>query len=114
MAGRKRSFWGWTVEEWAGSIERRRMERQHIVAITYLLCGFTELHRLKFDHIVYACLARKTFGREYMKTVSERVFALLLEWGYLKRDISERVMRTVFESCCSFALPTYLNSRSNT
>ena len=37
MAERKRSFWGWTTEEWIDSIERRRMERQHIVAIAYLL-----------------------------------------------------------------------------
>ena len=98
MAERKRSFWGWTVEEWIDSIERRRMERQHIVAMAYLLCGFADLHRLKCDHIVYGCLARKVFGREYMKTVSERVFALLLEWGYLKHGISDRVMRTVFEA----------------
>jgi hypothetical protein len=46
------------------------MERQHIVAISYFLCGFTDLHRLKCDHIVYGCLARKVFGGEYMKTVS--------------------------------------------
>ena len=37
MAERKRSFWGWTADEWIDSIERRRMERQHIVAIAYLM-----------------------------------------------------------------------------
>jgi hypothetical protein len=62
MAERKRSFWGWTADEWIDSIERRRMERQHIVAIAYLMCGFSELHRLKCDHVVYSCLARKVFG----------------------------------------------------
>jgi hypothetical protein len=38
------------------------VERQHIVAIAYLMCGFSELHRLKCDHVVYSCLARKVFG----------------------------------------------------
>ncbi len=98
MAERRRSFWGWTTEEWIDSIERRRMERQHIVAIAYLLCDFADLHRLKCDHVVYGCLARKVFGRDYMKTVSDRVFALLLEWGYIKHGMSDRIMRTVFET----------------
>ena len=74
------------------------MERQHIVAIAYLLCDFADFHRLKCDHIVYGCLARKVFGREYMKTVSDRVHALLLEWGYIKHGMSARIMRTVFEA----------------
>ncbi|WP_201758993.1 hypothetical protein [Acidisarcina polymorpha] len=98
MAERKRSFSGWTTEEWIDSIERSRMERQHIVAIAYLLCDFADLHRLKCDHVVYGCLARKVFGRDYMKIVSDRVFALLLEWGYLKHGMSDRIMRTVFET----------------
>lgn len=98
MTERRRSFWGWTAEEWIDSIDRRRMERQHIVATAYLLCGFSDLHRLKSDHIVYACLARKVFGGEYMKTVSERVRALLLDWGYVKLGTSTNVMRTVFET----------------
>lgn len=98
MAERKRSFWGWTADEWIDSIERRRMERQHIVAIAYLMCGFSELHRLKCDHVVYSCLARKVFGREYMKIVSERVQVLLLSWGYIKPGVSNRVTRTVFEA----------------
>jgi integrase len=98
MAERKRAFWGWTADEWINSIDRRRMERQHIVAIAYLLCGFSDLHRLKNEHIVYACLARKVFGREYMATVSTRVQALLLEWGYTKAGTRNNVMRTAFEA----------------
>jgi len=58
MAERKRSFWGWPTEEWIDSIERRRMDRQHIVAIAHLLFDFADLHRLKCDHVVYGCLAR--------------------------------------------------------
>ena len=44
------------------------------------------------------CLARKVFGRDYMKIVSDHVFALLLEWGYIKHGMSDRIMRTVFET----------------
>ena len=95
---RKRSFWGWTTEEWIDSIEWRRMERQHIVAIAYRLCDFADIHRLKCDHVVYVCLARKVFGRDSMKTVSARVFALLLEWGCIWHGMSDRIMRTVFET----------------
>ena len=108
MAERRRSFWGWTTEEWIDSIERRRMERQHIVAIAYLLCDFANLHRLKCDHLVYGCLAHKVFGRGYMKTVSDRVHALLLEWGYIKHGMSASIMRIVFEALL-FILPPHLD-----
>ena len=33
-----------------------------------------------------------------MKIVSDHVFALLLEWGYIKHGMSDRIMRTVFET----------------
>lgn len=98
MAERKRAFWGWTANEWIDSIDRRSTERQHVVAIAYLLCGFSELHQLKNDRIVYGCLARKVFGAEYMGTVRERVRAALLEWGYAKIGTREQIMRTVFET----------------
>jgi integrase len=98
MAERKLSFWGWSSEEWIDSINRRQAGRQHILAIAYLICGFSDLHRLKSDHLVYSCLARKVFGREYMKTVAERVQALLLEWGYAKAGTRNNVMRTAFEA----------------
>jgi integrase len=98
MAERRRSFWGWTTDEWIELIDRQKTEYQHVVAIAYLLCGFSDLHRLKKNHIVYVCLARKVFGREYMKIVAERVQNLLREWGYLKRGTQVLVMRTVFEA----------------
>ena len=75
-------------------MECRRMDRlhrsaeggrQHILAIGYLICGFSDLHRLKSDHIVYSCLARKVFGREYMKIVAGPCAGNVLEWGYVKR-----------------------------
>jgi len=36
-------------------------------------------------------LARQVFGGEYMKTVSDRVHALLLDWGYNKHGMSDHI-----------------------
>ena len=66
------------------SSARRRSEYQHVIAVAYLLCGFSDLHRLSKNHIVYVGLARKVFGREYMKIVGNRVQSLLREWGYMR------------------------------
>jgi len=89
---------GWTTDEWIETIERRKkVEYQHVIAVTYLLCGFSDLHRLSKDHIVYVVLARKVFGREYMKVVGDRVQSLLVEWGYMRRGTAALVLRTIFE-----------------
>jgi len=96
MAERRRAFWGWTTDEWLDSIHRRKLERQHLLATAYLLCGFSDLHRIEKDHIIYLCLARKVFGREYVNVIAERVRSLLMEWGYM-HDMHKRVLRTVCE-----------------
>jgi integrase len=107
MADRKRSFWGWTTEEWIESIDSRLAARQHAVAIAYLLCGFSDLHRLKSDHVVYSCLVRKVFGSEHTTRVSERVQVLLSEWGYRRGGTRDQVMRTIFE-CLLFIRSPHL------
>jgi hypothetical protein len=94
-------------EEWIDSIDARLAPRQHGVAIAYLLCGFSELHRLKSDHVVYSCLARKVFGCEHTKNISARVRELLSEWGYRRAGTSDQVMRTVFE-CLLFIRSPHL------
>ena len=98
MAERSSSFWGWTTDEWIASIEAWRTARQHVVAVAYLLCDFSDLHRLKGDHIVYNCLARKVFGREYTMVITDRVQARLAEWGYHSKGICKMIMRTTFET----------------
>ena len=107
MAQRKRAFWGWTTEEWIDSIDARRDARQHTVAIAYLLRNFSDLHRLKSDHVVYSCLARKVFGHEHTKNLSERVQGLLSEWGYRRAGTRGQVMRTIFE-CLLFVRSPHL------
>jgi integrase len=105
MARRNLSFWGWSIAEWIDSIEARRPARQHAVAAAYLLCNFSDLHRLKCDHIVYNCLARKVFGREYTKIVIDRVQAKLAEWGYRSEGTCKMIMRTTFETLLSNRSP---------
>jgi integrase len=111
MAERQRSFWGWTTEEWIDSIDARRPARQDAVAIAYLLCGFSDLHRLKSDHVVYSCLARKIFGTEHTNNISDRVQRLLLEWGYAAKGTRAQVMRTIFE-CLLFIRSPHLQDIS--
>ncbi len=107
MAERRRSFWGWTTEEWIDSIDARPAARQHAVAIAYLLCGFSDLHRLKSDHVVYSCLARKVFGREHTRNLANCVQKLFLEWGYSGKGTRAQVMRTIFE-CLLFVRSPHL------
>ena len=107
MAERKRSFWGWTTGEWIDSIDSRVAARQHAVAVAYLLCGFSDLHRLKSDHVVYSCLARKVFGCEHTSNLAERIQELLAEWGYRRGGTRDQVMRTIFE-CLLFIRSPHL------
>jgi hypothetical protein len=98
-AERKRFFWGWTTDEWIETIERqKKAEYQQDIAVAYLLCGFSDLHRLSKNHIVYVVLARKVFGAEYMKVVGDRVQSLLCEWGYMRKGAAALVLRTIFEA----------------
>jgi hypothetical protein len=104
---RGRPFWGWTTDEWIDTIDARVKARQHAVAVAYLLCRFSELQRLKGDHVVYSCLARKVFGREHTQKIKERVQGQLHEWGYSGRGTTSQIMRTIFE-CLLFVRSPHL------
>lgn len=97
IARRGRPFWGWSPEEWIETIGSRLQAKQHAVAAAYLLCGFSDLHRLNGDHVVYTCLARKVFGQEHIERLSTRVRGLLVKWGYSGRGTTTQVMRSIFE-----------------
>jgi len=108
MARRGRPFWGWSTEEWIETISARREARQHAVAVAYLLCSFSDLHRLKGDHVVYSCLARKVFGREHTERITDRVCEVLTTWGYSRRGTTTQIMRTIFE-CLLFVRSPHLS-----
>jgi len=97
MAERRRSFWAWSADEWIDSIRRQKLVRQHILAIAYLLCGFADLHRIENDQIVYLCLARKVFGREYVDIIAQRIRKVLVEWGY-KIGTQNAILKTLYEA----------------
>jgi integrase len=107
MEKRGRPFWGWSTEEWIETIGARRHELQHTVAAAYLLCGFSDLHHLKSDHVVYSCLARKVFGQEHTKRITDRVHEVLTGWGYAGKGTTSQIMRTIFE-CLLFVRSPHL------
>jgi hypothetical protein len=61
MWRRQQSFWGWSIEEWSETVTpnghkflkqtgRRPDIRRHLIAISYLLCGYYELYSSRFAH----------------------------------------------------------------
>jgi len=65
-ASRGRSIWGWSRDEWMDTINRRGNDRQRILSVAYLLCDFSDVHRLGGDRIIYIVFARKLFGTSYI------------------------------------------------
>ena len=47
--------------------------------------------------LVYLCLARKVFGREYIDVVSQRVRKVLVEWGY-RIGSQSAILKTLYEA----------------
>ena len=58
-----KSFWGWTTEEWIETINNQLAHQQHLAALAYLFCGFTELNALGSRPPLYMKLAEKVFGQ---------------------------------------------------
>ena len=98
MARRGRSFWGWNEEEWAETINARRQEQQHLIAIAYLLCSFTRLEAVGGVHLVYVALARKVFGHERIEAAMARVRAEMAGWGHAPTYLKQYMQRTVCEA----------------
>jgi integrase len=98
MNRRGRSFWGWTIEEWIETINRHPPQQQHLIAVAYLLCGFTELDTVGWRHPLYVRFAQKVFGQNCVDGVLDRVRTLLVEWGYSGKATMRHIPRTVCEA----------------
>ena len=98
MSRRGRSFWGWSEEEWIETINARRQEQQHVIAIAYLLCSFTRLEAVGGVHLVYIALARKVFGDERIEAAMMRVQAAMTGWGHGAIYVKQYMQRTVCEA----------------
>jgi integrase len=97
-ARRDRSFWGWSADEWAETINARRQEQQHVIAVAYLLCSFTRLEAVGGAHLVYVALARKIFGSERIEAALTRVRAAMTGWGHAPIYVTQYMQRTVCEA----------------
>ncbi len=74
-----------------------------MLTIAYLLCSFSDLHRLKGDRVVYSCLARKVFGREHTKRISDRVQGLLQNGATVEGARLHKSCARSLNACCSCA-----------
>jgi len=97
-ASRGRSIWGWSRDEWIDTINRRGNDRQTILAVAYLLCDFSDVHRLGGDRIIYIVFARKLFGTSYIVNLLKGARECLVEWGYLYRATRNHVCRLLCQA----------------
>jgi len=123
-----RSWWGWTPWEWARlcggsarefiaaqSLPTEPSVRPFVVALAYLLGGFTDFHRLgKFNRLHLACLI---FGEHTVEESLRQASELLDRWGY--RDstgVKHRLRACLARPCYSTAVPgstTWTRRRSS-
>lgn len=88
---RQSSFWAWTPEDWRmtfdihGPLFQAHPHhitscRQQLIAISYLLGCFTDLHTLAaFSRGRFAV---RIFGQAAITTATERILGVLQHWGY--------------------------------
>jgi integrase len=101
------SWWGWTPWEWArlcGGSAREFVTAQplpteptvrpFVVALAYLLGGFTDFHRLgTFNRLHLACLV---FGEPAVEESLRRASGVLDRWGYRDSTGVKHRLRGVF------------------
>jgi integrase len=94
MHRRRRPFWNWTTEEWseilcetAVAFAKRypgaAMCRQQVLTVAYLLCGFTDFHKL--GAFLRKTLADTTFGAQRMEAVIQWVVEGTRKWGLTRQ-----------------------------
>jgi len=90
----RRPFWSWTAEEWSEILSETAVAfaqrypgaptcRQQMLTVAYLLCGFSDFHKL--GAFLRKTLADITFGAQRMEAVMQRVIEGVRQWGLTKR-----------------------------
>jgi integrase len=106
-AGTGRSYWAWTPWEWAGlsgsgaqdfldaqALPTERTVRPFLVALAYLLGGFTSFHQLgNFNRLHLAGLV---FGADAVEDSISRAAGILDEWGYRDPLRTRHRLRGIF------------------
>jgi integrase len=106
MQQRCTSYWSWTSQEWTEILGsdyeafRRRYpkpadRRQHLIAVSYLLCGFTDFPAL--GPIKSSALAVKIFGQEAIHSAWEQVCQGLAKNGYGQAKFGDILFQTLCE-----------------
>ena len=102
-----RSYWAWTPWEWAGlsgsgaqdfldaqALPTERTVRPFLVALAYLLGGFTSFHQLgNFNRLHLAGLV---FGADAVEDSISRAAGILDEWGYRDPLRTRHRLRGIF------------------
>lgn len=94
MHRRRGPFWNWTPEEWFEVLCRTAiafaerypgaaMCRQQVLTVAYLLCGFTDFHKL--GAFLRKTLADTTFGAQRMEATIQRVVEGTRLWGLTRQ-----------------------------
>jgi hypothetical protein len=97
MGKRQQSFWGWSAETWFETVgpnsnafrkQAGRMPdiRRHLIAISYLLCDYSEIYRI--GQVNQPIFAAMIFGKEIIDLAIERVGNELKSWGHIGARIS--------------------------
>ncbi len=95
MHRRRSPFWDWTAEEWFESLCSTAVAfakrypgaptcRQQVLTVAYLLCGFTDFHKL--GAFLRKTLADTTFGAARMEETIQRVVEGTRRWGLKRRE----------------------------
>src|SRR5712692_8686486 len=90
MHKRRRSFWSWTPREWTEILCSTAVAfadrypgpvkcRQQVLTVAYLLCGFTDFHKL--GAFGRKLLADTIFGIQRMEAATQRVVEGARLWG---------------------------------
>lgn len=106
MYRRRTSFWAWTQEVWLeilctdlASFQRSHRGptqcRQLVIALSYLLCGFSRLHAL--GQVTQTSLASKIFGRPALDAAVQPVCQELLRLGFGAWKLKQEIPRTLCE-----------------
>ena len=95
---RRRTYWGWSQDEWLETLDPTVWHRPIYMAFAYLLTGFTNFHAPRGRRFRQVTFARKIFGREAVEAAVKHVQTRLSEWGHAAVMVELHVPRTVCEA----------------
>ena len=105
MNYRQRAYWGWSEDEWLEILSGqsptmknmknfgRRIERSHVATVAYILCGFGSFDEV--PRLWHKALAEKVFGKELLRSGSDRIRKELLAWGRGRYQLNKHIPRVV-------------------